>query len=130
MSMYMYMYLYMNIYCIRSQPEIHRSTLINCSGLATQEHTGKLLWAQSQGATDLRPGDVDDASSLLLQQVGDEAVLQRVGLHLNVAGIATARQGQQQTVLSVVLWGGVSREPGVSICTCMCITCSTRGQNG
>lgn len=93
-----------------------RRTLVDCSELRVR----------ARAPTDLRPGDVDDAGSLLLQQVGDEAVLQRVCLHLHITGVATARQSQQQTVLPIVLCVCVSGEPGVYIY--ITYTCSVWGE--
>ena len=48
---------------------------------------------------------VDDASRLLLQQVRDEAVLEGVGLSPHVVGIPAAGEGQEQTVLTLILGG-------------------------
>ena len=48
---------------------------------------------------------VDDAGRLLLQQVRDEAVLEGVGLSPYVVGIPATGEGQEQTVLTLVLGG-------------------------
>ena len=51
--------------------------------------------AESLPCTDLQSCDVDYTGSLLLEQVGDEAVLQCVRLGPHIVGVSAARQGQQ-----------------------------------
>lgn len=51
----------------------------------------------------VRPRDVDDARSLLLLQVLDEACRERLGLVRDVTVIASTRQRQQHAVVTVLL---------------------------
>ena len=62
-----------------------------------------LLRCETCRNTDLRARDVDDACSLFLEEVGDEAVLESISLSADVSCISPTGKSQQETVLRVIL---------------------------